>query len=365
MTAPSRFEVRVSIVDRTEAERAQPGDYLLFEIVDEDPANEFRFLMQNGALLHATPILDWSRERRRSWQSPSPGRYRFWIERRRAAEPRRWIHRLGFARPRAAVANGLESVDLEVEGHAGLAHEPTRVRTPEGIELWIPSAWEAGQFREYEPEFRRALRELVRPGDAIFDIGANLGAHTVELARATGPAGRVFAFEANPVCVAFLLANLEANGVENAVVLPVAAGAVEGAIELAVDFGNSALGTISSSPLFHGKSGQRVAVDCRKIDDLVDRGLVAAPDLMKIDIEGGELLALYGMERLLRSRRPCLILELHGPHAGWESLKLLDRLGYRHRYVSGEGGWFQGADLRLEEIRHVVQVVSEPAPGAG
>src|SRR5690348_16966432 len=53
----------------------------------------------------------------------------------------------------------------------------------------------------YEPSTTRALERLIRPGAQILDIGANVGVHTVHMARLTGPRGRVFAFE--PTTFAF------------------------------------------------------------------------------------------------------------------------------------------------------------------
>src|SRR5687768_8794135 len=50
----------------------------------------------------------------------------------------------------------------------------------------------------YEPEVQRTLRRFVRPGDTVVDVGANMGIHTMLLADAVGPNGRVHAIEPNP-----------------------------------------------------------------------------------------------------------------------------------------------------------------------
>jgi hypothetical protein len=59
----------------------------------------------------------------------------------------------------------------------------------EGIDLAIYL------FGYFEYETFRAYRRLLKPGDTVPDIGANIGAHTLHLARCVSPSGRVIAFE--------------------------------------------------------------------------------------------------------------------------------------------------------------------------
>ena len=53
------------------------------------------------------------------------------------------------------------------------------------------------------------------------------------------------------------------------------------------------------------------------------------PDVIKMDIEGGEVLALKGMKRLLSETHPLILLELHGPEAARISWKILTAAGYQ------------------------------------
>src|SRR5579863_3193761 len=55
------------------------------------------------------------------------------------------------------------------------------------------------------------LKKLVKPGDVVFDIGANIGAHTLGLARSVGPTGRLYAFEPTDFAFAKLQQNLKLN----------------------------------------------------------------------------------------------------------------------------------------------------------
>jgi len=55
-------------------------------------------------------------------------------------------------------------------------------------------------FGSFKRETARALKKLVTPGSIVLDIGANIGAHTLNLGRLVGPTGKVYAFEAHDVC---------------------------------------------------------------------------------------------------------------------------------------------------------------------
>ncbi len=82
-----------------------------------------------------------------------------------------------------------------------------------------------GEFSEGEVEM---FRQLVRPGDTVLDIGANIGAHTLFFARHVGPSGSVVAVEPQRVVFQTLCANLALNSVTNVWCLPCAAGAEPG-----------------------------------------------------------------------------------------------------------------------------------------
>lgn len=86
-----------------------------------------------------------------------------------------------------------------------------------------------GEFSERETEF---LGALVAPGDIVIDVGANIGALTVPLARAVGPEGAVIAFEPQPTLFQTLCANIALNGFLNVRTINGALGAEAGAVRL-------------------------------------------------------------------------------------------------------------------------------------
>src|SRR5260370_8697313 len=73
----------------------------------------------------------------------------------------------------------------------------------------------------FEPRTQKLYRRLVKPGDTIFDIGANIGSHTLPLARLVGSQGRVFAFEPPNFPDPNLLENMDLNtGLRSSIIAP-------------------------------------------------------------------------------------------------------------------------------------------------
>lgn len=145
------------------------------------------------------------------------------------------------------------------------------------------------------------LRRLLRPGDGFLDIGANIGVYSVLAATRVLPGGNVFAVEPEPTQAERLRENFGLNGLDETAVFEVAVGESAGAVEFEV--GRDSLGAVTSHP-----SGGGHLVPLRRLDELFEASdrLVAG----KIDIEGYELQAFRGAERLLVARRPrCWIVE--------------------------------------------------------
>lgn len=182
----------------------------------------------------------------------------------------------------------------------------------------------------YETELQAAAARLVHPGDVVYDVGANVGYVSLLLAKYAGPQGRVFAFEALPENVERLQGNLRLN--EGLAPVSVQARAVvDGthAVRFLVgpsDDMGKAEGSAGRQGIAYGEAIE-VAGVC--LDDFVYGEGFPAPQVVKMDIEGGEVLALPGMRRLLREARPRILIELHGEqaaHAAWEALMAA---GYR------------------------------------
>ena len=147
-----------------------------------------------------------------------------------------------------------------------------------------------------EQTFVRLLREAIPPGGVVLEGGAHLGFVTVHAAQAAGPTGRVIAFEANATVLDVLHANLSTNGVaERVEVVPKALGDGAGRTRFYVS-GGGEMSSLFAPPV----ESVPVDVEIVRADDAVSGPV----DVVKLDIEGGELAALRGMEGLVDSARP-------------------------------------------------------------
>lgn len=153
------------------------------------------------------------------------------------------------------------------------------------------------------------LCSLVKPGMTVLDLGANLGYYTIKAGNLVGPTGKVFAFEPNPELLPFLRQNVDINGFyERIKAFDVAASASYGELQLEFLESNMGGGNVS------GNLPDVVGKRCYKIktapaDDLLPPNTVL--DVIKIDVEGHEPLALHGLRQTLtRSPNASIIVEV-------------------------------------------------------
>jgi FkbM family methyltransferase len=155
---------------------------------------------------------------------------------------------------------------------------------------------------EWEPHVERVIIRLLRPGDTAVDVGANVGYHTLAMAAAVGSGGQVHAFEASPDLIRLLSATMMVNGLSSVALYENAALDRPGTITLASapgHYGSGHLVNDAPSPDYDLAYSIRVEVAAVTLDAvLADR--VRNVDLLHMDIEGSEPLALRGAETLIR-----------------------------------------------------------------
>ena len=167
----------------------------------------------------------------------------------------------------------------------------------------------------YEDIYSLVVAALLRPGDAVVDVGAHVGYYTLLAASAVGPAGQVFAFEPAPDNVQYLQENIRHNSFKNINVSPCVVGQDQGSATLYYDSDNDGGHAVWDVSLAHGRVKcredskfirvPRISLDARFADD---------PDihfrLLKIDAEGSELEVMKGASNLMtRGGVDCIMWE--------------------------------------------------------
>ena len=178
-------------------------------------------------------------------------------------------------------------------------------------------------YGEYCPEEGRILSQGIRPGMNVIEVGANMGAHSVDMARACAP-GLFYAFEPQPRLFQVLCANLALNNIANARAYPDACGAEPGeALVPLIDYDR--VGNFGGVELARESGGEGIKVTVRTIDGL---GLDQC-GLIKIDVEGFEPDVLRGAEATIRRCRPVLYVENDRTAQQQQVIDLVASMGYR------------------------------------
>ncbi len=181
----------------------------------------------------------------------------------------------------------------------------------------------------YEPDLQSAVRELIAPGMTVYDVGANIGYISLLLARAVGPQGRIVAFEALPANVARLRANLYLNPdlAPRVAVEPRAVTDCPGLVHFLVH-DSVGMGKVEGSAGRQATYVETIEIAAVSLDAFVYEEGQPLPAAIKVDIEGGEVLALPGMRRVLEEAHPLLLMEIHGPEAARVAWEQLSSQGY-------------------------------------
>jgi len=184
-----------------------------------------------------------------------------------------------------------------------------------------------------EPEVTHTICSVLRPGMTFFDIGANLGYYTLLASKIVGSGGEVHAFEPAPVQFRHLSLNVRINRSKNVRLNNLALAERSGDRELFLSDGwNQGVHSFAKIP---GSAHSRL-VQCISLDEYVDGTGVAQIDVMKMDVEGAELLVLSGGKRTLAGLHPRVIIfeacDQHARAQGYttsEVKQLLTESGYR------------------------------------
>jgi FkbM family methyltransferase len=173
---------------------------------------------------------------------------------------------------------------------------------PEALDVFTSMVRQGGSWDYW---VFRAINERLPNGSVVYDIGANVGYISLELAHARrGDRVRVISFEPQKDLAANIRSAKVMNGLDNIDVFSVAVGAEDAIIPF---FHTSH--SVHSSALAPRERARSGHVQQKSIDSLVNGGEIPPPTFMKIDIEGYELAALRGARQTIERHRPSIIFE--------------------------------------------------------
>jgi len=188
----------------------------------------------------------------------------------------------------------------------------------------------------YEPQETAVVRAILKPGMSFVDVGANWGYFTLLAAHLVSAQGRILSLEPDPRLFRKLETNAAMNRREQVRVLQTAAADTPGSLTLVGfdeaqgNFGLSRIVGEGDAHLFTDAKCTNLSIEngllprsqkdecplfrvlARPLDDLLVEAGFDSVDLLKMDIEGAEGMALEGMRQTLKGRRiRHLLLELH------------------------------------------------------
>jgi FkbM family methyltransferase len=205
----------------------------------------------------------------------------------------------------------------------------------------------------YEPHNAWRFRHVLRPGNTVLDVGANIGFFTALAARCVGPSGRVVAFEPHPVN--FQLLQRAVGAMSQVQLHAIGLDECDGEGHVAMADQNVFANRTASMVAAEAAEGA-VRVATRSIDSLAAEIGLDHIDLLKVDVDGYETRILKGAREMFAQRRVRhLIVELHPfwlsqSGSGLEEVeRLLASAGMKD--VSGSE-WLPGALLGPSPDRH-------------
>ena len=178
---------------------------------------------------------------------------------------------------------------------------------------------------------RRQMAAVIKPGQVVYDIGANVGSYTILASLLVGTSGKVLAFEPLPENLSFLRKHTELNNLRNVAIYDAAVWKSAGTIRFT--------GT-SDRVTSHVDASGDIEVQTVSIDQAIAENQFPPPAVMKIDVEGAEVEVLQGAQKTISEYRPAIFLATHGAEIEDECKRMLRELGYQVELIEGHSDEF-------------------------
>ncbi|MDX2189587.1 MAG: FkbM family methyltransferase [Bacteroidota bacterium] len=220
-----------------------------------------------------------------------------------------------------------------------------------GIKLRIDLRKEASYFLGTYDQwiFKRInFSNYIKPGMCLWDCGAYIGYYTAVFRNCIKDDGLIYTFEASYKNYNSLKELPNLNNWENVKIINIAVGPENSKIQFSNNLGGSN-GPVGLSKIY-SHDLEIIEVDCKGVDEIIALGIAYAPDFIKFDIESAEIYALNNGDNLFSTKRPLILLEIHGEEAFKSTGLFLEKYNYRAAYVGDfpdpEKWYHSGSDLK-------------------
>ncbi len=164
-----------------------------------------------------------------------------------------------------------------------------------------------------------ACKKFLKNGDVFYDIGANVGYMSIEIATIFKDQVEIISFEPQPLLAHAIALSSKLNEFNNLYVFDLMLGEKRGEADLYIGSHS-----IHASAVAREKHSVRIKRPVATVDFMVETGCIPPPNVIKLDIEGGELSALSGARKTIASYRPHII---------FESDENMERFGYSRKDI--------------------------------
>ncbi|WP_319421330.1 FkbM family methyltransferase [Pleurocapsa sp. FMAR1] len=170
-------------------------------------------------------------------------------------------------------------------------------------------------YDQCEPDLQSYLKSRLKPGNTFIDVGANFGFHTLLASKLVGRKGTVIAFEPSPSNLEILKYHSRINFTRNVFIIPKAVGDIT---DISVQFvlvdggkhSSNSLTIADEVPHISASQKEIINVPITTIDENCSQ-LNIVPNVIKIDVEGAELLVLKGAKNTIEKHQPTILIGIH------------------------------------------------------
>jgi FkbM family methyltransferase len=188
----------------------------------------------------------------------------------------------------------------------------------------------------FEPWSTQVVKSLVRRGDIVLDVGANIGYYSVLLSRLVGDQGKVISFEPTDHYGKVLEMNIRANSLENVEIIKVGLSNKQQELDIQIGQSSATLHVPGNQKLMSSEKVKLIT-----LDDFLEEHPLPKIDFIKIDVDGHEPLFFEGAWKTLEKFEPTVLLEvnhlnyLSAGYMAWDFYDLLKDKGYHIYYEDG------------------------------